>query len=248
VFGTRSAAESIDPRLVTITTPKSFEAEQYRRLRQHVESFSEERGTRVIAVTSAVVGDGKTITAINLATILARKLDRKVLLIDADLRRPMVATRLGLPPSDFGLMTALHASKRPLSDFVTQIPGTALSVLPGGMAGAEAYELLTSPRLEVLLREARAEYDFVILDTPPLVPVPDSGLLKKVIDGYIIVVGANSTPRKLLGEALGMLEPTQVMGLVWNRDEQRTLNSYYSHYRLSLRVSPNGNGNGNGKA
>lgn len=226
----------IDPRLVTLIAPKSFEAEQYRRLRQHIETVGRERALRVIAVTSPVEGDGKTVTAINLAGALARKRDRKVLLIDADLRRPAVTAKLALTSTDQGLTTALHTTKRPLADFVVPVEGSTLSVLAGGTAGAEAYELLTSPRLEELIAEARKQYDYVILDTPPIIPVPDTGLLRQVVDGYLVVVAARSTPRRLLGEALTLLQAPHVIGLIFNRDEQPLFGFYRSHYRQYLRA------------
>jgi Mrp family chromosome partitioning ATPase len=82
-----------------------------------------------------------------------------------------------------------------------------------------------------LLDQARKVYDYVVVDTPPVIPVPDGGLLHRVVDGYLVVVGARSTPRKLLGEALNLLDPAAVMGLVYNRDEQPLFGYYRSRYR-----------------
>jgi capsular exopolysaccharide synthesis family protein len=220
----------IDRHLVTLVDPSSFGAEQYRRLRQQVEIAGTQREIRVIAVTSAVVSDGKTLTAVNLAGALARQRDGNVLLIDADLRRPAVAEMLGLDSADRGLMAALKDGKGPLAKFVQSIEGTKLSVLRSEIACAETYELLTSPRLTELIKEARSQYTYVIVDTPPIIPVPDSGLLRHVVDGYIVVVSARSTPRKLVGEALNLLEPASVIGLVFNRDDRPLFGYYRSHY------------------
>jgi capsular exopolysaccharide synthesis family protein len=193
---------------------------------------------QVIAVTSAAAGDGKTVTAINLAAALARKRNRMVLLIDGDLRRPAIAWKLGLQSTDKGLTTALHATKRPLADFVEPVDGSTLSMLAGSTAASETYELLTSLRFEELISEARAQYDYVIVDTPPVVPVPDSALLSSVVDGYLVVVAGRATPRRLLGEALTLLKPTQVIGLVYNRDEKPFLGFYRSRYRQYFGKTP----------
>jgi protein-tyrosine kinase len=225
----------MDQRLVSFSEPRSFEAEQYQRLRQQIERLAGTRRLKVIAVTSAVVGDGKTFTALNLAGALARRQDQKVLIIDADLRRPSVMTGLGWDPPEQGLATALRNSNRPLREYVRPVDGTTLSVLPGEVVDSGTYELLTSPRFAALIAEARASYDYVIVDTPPVLPMPDSGLVHDVVDGYLMVVAARSTPRKLVGEALNTLEPASVIGLVYNRDDRPLFGFYSSHYRQYFR-------------
>jgi Mrp family chromosome partitioning ATPase len=115
------------------------------------------------------------------------------------------------------------------------VDGTGLSVLPGEIVTAGTYELLTSARFADLVKEARALYEYVIIDTPPVLPMPDSGLLRDVVDGYLVVVSARSTPRKLVGEALNQLEPSAVIGLVYNRDDRPVFGFYRSHYRQYFR-------------
>jgi len=219
-----------DKHLVTFTEPSSFEAEQYRRLRQRIEAAGTQRELRIIAITSAVASDGKTLTAVNLAGALARKRGSRVLLIDADLRHPSVAKTLALDSADRGLSAALQGADGPLAKFVQAVGDTTLSVLPCETACTGTYELLTSPRLTELIKEARSQYDYVIVDTSPIIPVPDSGLLRQLVDGYIVIVSARSTPRKLLGEALNLLEPASVIGLVFNRDDRPLFGYYRSHY------------------
>jgi capsular exopolysaccharide synthesis family protein len=223
--------ERCDPHLVSLKDPASFEAEQYRRLRQRLEDLRAARDARLFAVTSPVAGDGKSLTAVNLAASLAQAAKSRVLLIDADLRRPTIAGLLGLKGDrmpDFG--SALDADGGSLSDLVNPASPSGLMVLPS-RACRGAYERLRSPRLPELLQEARRHYDFVILDTPPIVPVPDSALLGKFVDGYLMVVAANRTPRKLLGEALNLLEPASVVGLIFNRDDRPLFGYYRSRYR-----------------
>jgi len=230
-----ATAIPLDKHLVTLSEPRSFEAEQYQRLRQQIERLGTGRQLRVIAVTSAVVGDGKTFTALNLAGALARPKDRKVLVIDADLRRPSVMPRLGLDPPAEGLAAALQSSNG-FQKYVRPVEGTTLSVLPGEVVTTGTYELLTSPKFGELIAQARKEYDYVIIDTPPVLPLPDSGLMRDHVDGYLVVVSAHSTPRKLVGEALNVLEPASVIGLVYNRDDRPVFGFYRSHYKQYFRA------------
>ena len=196
-----------------------------------VERLKALRDVRVIAVTSPGAGEGKTVTSINLATALACGSDSKVLLIDADLRRPNVAARLGIDDGDErGLIDVLTTDALQIGDAARKVEGSAVKVLPAGRANVPVHEILRSPRLERLLQEARQNFDFVVIDTPPLLPVFDTALLARLVDGVLIVVAANQTPRKLLGEALNLLEPTKVLGIVFNGDAQPLFGYYDSSY------------------
>src|SRR5437762_75072 len=106
-----------------------------------------------------------------------------------------------------------------------------LSVVPAGTGHGAVHQLLRSARMERLLKEARERYDFIVLDTPPLLPVFDSALLAKSVDGVLMVVSANRTPRKLLGEALNLLDPAKVLGIVFNRDARPLFGYYDAYYR-----------------
>jgi capsular exopolysaccharide synthesis family protein len=221
----------LDPRLVSLTAPASFAAEQYQGLRLTLERLGRGRGAQVIAVTSPAAGDGKTVTSINLAGTLARGSEGRVLLIDADLRRPTVASQLAIDPTAKGLTDALTDERTTLQDVTTTLEAFSLSVIPAGLARGGVHQMLRSGRLERLLQEAGERYDFVVLDTPPLLPVFDSALLAKSVDGVLMVVSANHTPRKLLGEALNLLDATKVLGIIFNRDERPLFGYYDSYYR-----------------
>jgi capsular exopolysaccharide synthesis family protein len=222
-------AKTLDPLLVSFVKPQSFEAEQYRRLRQRIEDMKGLHKLCVLAITSPVAGEGKTVTALNLAGALAQAPGAQVLLIDCDFRQPTIARRLGLDFDKGGWQGLLQAGGD-LQQFARPFR-TGLSVLCGGQSVSNTYDLLRSARLAGLLAEARRLYDFVILDTPPMIPVSDSGLLARVVDGYVVVVGANSTPRKLLAETLNLLEPESVVGLVFNRDSSPLFGYYRRQYR-----------------
>lgn len=241
------AAEStrVEEHLVSLLFPATFEAEQYRVLRHVLEQQQAASGLAVVAVTSAAVGDGKTTTAINLAGALTQAAGARVLLIDADLRRPTLAHHLGLSgPAHAqrpGLVDALVDSRFRLDDIVELRPEFNLAVVPTGLPAQAPYELLQSPRFVELLEEARRTYHYVILDTPPLVAVPDGRLISKAMDGFILVVRAHRTPRKLLEEALSLSDPQKLLGLVFNRDE-RPLSGYYRGYQVSHPLAATGTG------
>jgi capsular exopolysaccharide synthesis family protein len=210
--------QNLDPCLVSFSAPESFEAEQYRMLRYLVERLKGERGkTCIVGVTSPSAGDGKTTTVLNLAGSLAQAADVRVLLIDADLRRPAVEARLGEKPAGvLGLTDAIMRSHLRLQDITTHYHALNLTVLPAGQATTSPYEVLKSPRFGELLQEARRTYDYVVIDTPPLVPIPDCRLIGKWVDGFFVVVGAHKTPRKLVREALAVMEEEKILGLVLN--------------------------------
>jgi protein-tyrosine kinase len=221
----------IDSHLVSLTAPASFAAEQYQGLRLTVERLGRARGVKVMAITSPAAGDGKTVTAINLAGALARGGDGRVLLIDADLRRPSIARQLAMTEVSVGLADALADNRRAISSVIRRFTDFNLDVIAAGTVRTGISQALRSPRLEAFLTEARQHYAYVVLDTPPLLPVFDSALLASSVDGVLMVVSANQTPRKLLGEALNMLDPSKVLGIVFNRDERPLFGYYNSYYR-----------------
>jgi protein-tyrosine kinase len=220
--------EEMDQHLVSLVDPGSFEADQYRTLRHLVEQLDSSK--RVIAVTSALPGDGKTMTAINLAGALAHASQTRILVWDLDLRTPSVGKRLGLAVQNPGAVDLIVDPNLTINDVVRRHPQFPIWVMPGGGPLLVPYEVLKSPRLGGLLREAREQYDYVIVDTAPLTPVPDSRLIADRVDGFVMVVAAHKTPRKFLEDALNLMEPGKVMGIVFNRDDRRLYGYYGSYY------------------
>jgi len=235
-----AAAEGLDAHLVSLVTPATFEAEQYRALRHMIEELHANAGVGVVAISSPSVGDGKTTTAINLAGALAQSPDTRVLLVDADLRRPAVGEKLGLQitPSP-GLVGLLLDRTLPLSSAVRRRSPFSLDILPAGDTPAAPYEVLRSPRFADLMKDARSYYNYVIVDTPPLVGVPDCRVVASVVDGFVIVVAAHRTPKRLVEDALSVVESGKIIGLLYNRDD-RPLSGYYQ--RAYAGQSANGNG------
>jgi len=219
-----------DEHLVSLLVPNSIEGEQYRALRHQIEQRHKDDGLTVVAISSPTPADGKTTTAINLAGALAQDPQARVLLVDGDLRVPSVSEQLGLGEvAGPGLVEAILDPGRSLDDVVRDLPLFNLSVLPAGRSPSAPYEVLKSPRLGDLFQEARRRFDYILVDTPPIVPVPDCRVISKWVDGFMVVVAAHKTPRRLLQEALNVTEPGKLMGLVFNRDE-RLLTRAYGYY------------------
>jgi receptor protein-tyrosine kinase len=231
--------DGVDPHLVSLLTPTTFESEQYRVLRHLVEQGHQEASLQVIGVTSPGVGDGKTTTAINLAGALSQAPDVRVLLVEADLRRPHLAASLGLPSAGTkGVVDLVLNADLPFEAAVVRLPQYNLAVLPAGRPSPSSYEMLKSPRLSWVFQEAKNRFDYLVVDTSPVIPLPDYRLLQKWLDGCILVVHAHRTSRKGVEESLEVIGPSKLLGLVFNADEQ-TAARYSSYY------SPvNGNGAG----
>jgi capsular exopolysaccharide synthesis family protein len=228
------------PQLVSLVAPGSMEADQYRGLRHTVEQLRRDGGHQVFAITSAGVGDGKSITTLNLAAALAQSRDTRVLVIDADLHRPSIATYLGIDVAGApGLAGAIEQESRSLASVAANVGELDFAVVPAGASSTGAYELLNSPRLHALVAEARNSFDYILVDTPPLLPLPDCRVIARWVDGFLIVVTAHRTPRRALADALDLLPPAQVFGLVFNGDD-RPLSpgaGYYSYYAASVTPS-----------
>src|SRR6478752_7654405 len=171
---------SIDRRLVTLTATASMEAEQYQALRLKLEHLQRERNIHVIGVTSPGARDGKTVTAINLAAALSEGSNARVLLIEADLRRPAVSRYLGLRDvSKPGLAELVLDEKLQLPDAIERHEHVAFDTMVAGAADTPVHQIFRMPRLQALLTELRQRYDFVIIDTPPVGPVSDCALLAR---------------------------------------------------------------------
>jgi len=217
--------------IVSLLACESFEANKYKVLRHRLEETRPNGGRGVIVVTSPGAGEGKTTTAINLAGTLSQSKGTRVLLVDADLRLPDVAAQLGLRDAGLpGLADALVDPRLPIDAVMCRRPPFNLSLLTSGRHLSAPYEALRSPRLREILEQARRAYDYVIVDTPPVLPVPDCRVVARWADSLLLVVSAHRTPRRFLEEALNALDPDKIAGLVFNSvDPPRP--GPYAYYR-----------------
>jgi Mrp family chromosome partitioning ATPase len=218
---TPSVRSECDARLVSLLQPDSSEAEQFRCLRYSLLRTLTGGKCNIIAVSSPGNGNGKTTTAINLAVALEEPGIFRVLLVDADLRTAAIADRLALASvKDDGLDTALANWSLGLRDIVRRFPQPyGFGVLPTAPRPDIAGRLIASPRFGMLLEEARQQYDFVVVDTPPLVPAADCRAMAPWIDGFVVVVAAHETPRRVLEEGLNAMRQDQILGLVFSGDD-----------------------------
>jgi capsular exopolysaccharide synthesis family protein len=223
----------IDRHLVSVTAPASMEAEQYQTLRLKIERFQRERDLRVVAITSPGARDGKSVTAINLAASLAHGANARVRSSRADNRRPAMSRYLGLngAAAEKSLSKVLSTEGGTLQDGVQRFDSPRFDMMLAGTPDVPVAELLRSPRVASLLNEAREQYDYVLIDTPPLGPVSDCALLARWVDGLILVVAAHKTPRKMLEASLNQLDAASVLGIVFNGDDRPLFGYRHSYYR-----------------
>ena len=201
--------------------------EQCRRVAAVLHHAQAERGIRSVMVGSAVAAEGKTLTATNLALTLSHSFDRRVLLMDADLRRPSVHEMFGLP-NDRGLGDSLRA----LSG--GRLPVHAVSrnlwVLTAGQPTSDPMGALVSDMMKQLLADAMEQFDWVIVDTPPVALIPDANLLAGMIDKALLVISASTTPYPLVKRAAAAIGAERILGVILNRDERGVLAHEYGHY------------------
>jgi capsular exopolysaccharide synthesis family protein len=203
--------------------------EAFRLLRTNLQFIDIDQRARVLVVTSAVPGEGKTMTSTNLAVALAQT-GRTVLIIDADLRRPRVASTLGVDPA-IGLTTAL-VGKTQIEDAIQVHEPSGLHVLASGAKPPNPTEILQSRVTHDLIRRLRQSYDMIIIDAPPLLPVADASVLSNLADGSILVIRHGQTTRDQVTEAVNRVNQVggKLYGVVVNMVAKRAIGSYYYYY------------------
>lgn len=203
--------------------------EQFKALRAKFEYQVEKRNCKVVAVTSAVAEEGKTLTSANLAANLASIGRKKVLLVDTDMRKSDIAKNFGV------------RSKPGLKEFLTgsatfeeiifsddSIPG--LRIISAGDKGAVPAELLAGDKFRAFLNEMRNRFDVVLLDTPPILPVADTLSLRDQVDGFIFIFRIGFTPYVMLRQALEEIEREKILGVVLNGVELQKYRYYQRYY------------------
>lgn len=213
-----ASSNAVDRRVVTLTAPASAAAEQYRTLYYRLERMREQRPMKVVALTSAMPGEGKTVTSVNLALAAARaNPERRILLVDADLRRGQVAPTLGMRNKQ-GLAELL-AGECDVRDVVRRFNATKLAVIPAGSTPEESTQVLASARMKQFLKAVREGFDEVYVDLPPTLPFADAAILGHQMDGVLMVIRANVTPSKVVNQAVEQLAGAALVGCVLNGAE-----------------------------
>jgi capsular exopolysaccharide synthesis family protein len=218
---------AIASRLVVGPSPNHTVVEQFRHLAASLHHAQLRTGTKTVMVTSAVEAEGKTTTSVNLALTFSHSHRRRVLLVDADLRRPSIHTLFQLSNHE-GLTDALKVVT-PEAPLPLHKISPTLTVLTAGAPTADPMSVLVSEMMKEFMREAADQYDWVILDTPPVALLSDANLLAAMIDAAIIVVGANTTPYPLVRRAVEAIGPSKVLGTVLNRARRPGIGARYRY-------------------
>ena len=228
-----SVFERIDHKLAEkVVADRNISAmsrEQYRRLAAVLHDAQTQSKMNVIMIASALSGEGKTLTASNLALTLSESYQKRVLLIDADLRKPTLHQVFKIE-STLGLTDGLVAGAE--SKLTVHQVSQRLSVLPAGRPTTDPMAGLISDRMRQLIDEAREAFDWVIVDTPPVVLLPDANLLAAMVDATVLVVRAESTPHRLVKRAVDALGAQRIIGTVLNQATAPPGERYgaYSYY------------------
>ena len=223
----------LDPRLVTLLEPQSITAELFKLLRAKIFCESQVCQGRTIMIASGQPLDGKSLVAANLALSIAQGIGQFVLLIDCDLRQPCGHLLFGLNPHQ-GLSEYLQNGTS-VGPYLLKTPVPRLSLLPAGKPPSNPTDLLSSEKMHQLIEELRNRYHdrFIILDTPPACLAAETNFLSTLVDGILLVVRSNRTPKPLIMKTLNNIGRDKVLGVIFNasKEAQRDHRHYSRYYQ-----------------
>jgi capsular exopolysaccharide synthesis family protein len=220
----------VEPHLIAVSQPRSAYTEQFRGLRTKILEAGERLQMRAFVITSAGIAEGKTLTALNLAWLLAQTEGIRALVIDSDLRRPCATDYLGID-APLGLSEVL-GGQISLEDAIVRLEPSGLHLLPGGRPRDDVAELLSGPSYARILSEVRRMFDYIIIDAPPLGIFTDANVLMSRADGGLLVVRAGKTRYATVDKLLDQMPRERLLGVVLNRtEEQPDAASYYYQHR-----------------
>ena len=216
--------------IISYSQPKSIIAEEFRAIRTNIQYSNLDKNIKTIAITSTTKNEGKTTVTTNLAVNFSRIENKKVLIVDCDLRNPSVYKEFGISNSN-GLTDLLIEDKN-ISDYIKSTDIDNLDILTAGPVPPNPSEMLASNKMRKLIESISEEYDYVFLDTPPIGMVTDAGILASFIDGTVIVVrsefidikGLQDTKKKLVSVN------ANILGVVLNGKKAEKDSYYYSYY------------------
>jgi len=203
-------------------------AEQYKNFCSRFEFSVEKRDCKIIAITSAVAGEGKTVSTVNLAVDLASTGRKKVLLVDLDLRKSDLAKGLRFPSTP-GLVELLTGTAS-LNEVLRHVGEQGLHVIPSGRRVSASWEMIAGERFRILLEELRDQYNIILLDTPPMAPVSDTLVMRELVDGVVLVYRLGYTPHTLFRQALEDIGEKKLLGVLLNGVEQQSERYYRKYY------------------
>lgn len=212
-------------RLVAVTEPQSLAAEKFRFLGVRLRQLQKTRTLKKILVTSTIPEEGKSMVSANLATVLHRK--QRVLLIDGDLRRPVLAKQFGLGRLP-GIAEWLQGNRRELTN-IYQLDPMGIWLFPAGDPPANPLELMSSASLSELMKKLSELFDWIIVDSPPLLPLADTTVWSRVTDGTLLVARVGKTEKAQLLRGLDVVKKSDLIGVVLNSSTHSD-HDYYQRY------------------
>ncbi|OGW86074.1 MAG: hypothetical protein A3C35_04100 [Omnitrophica bacterium RIFCSPHIGHO2_02_FULL_46_11] len=220
-----------DTRIVTYHYPTSVLTEQYRMLSHNLKTQLDKEGAKVLLVSSSIHGEGKTVTATNLALALTEIGNSKVALIDADLRRGKVGEYLGLEKKLPGLSTFL-ANGLNVKQAMVRNSIENLVIMPSGEVTNNPTSLLGSQKFRVMIAELRNHFDYILVDSPPIMSVADAGILGRDTDGLLMIIQAGRTPKSVIAHANILFKQAgiKMLGYVLTNVEFQSSDYRYYYY------------------
>jgi len=226
-FGSLPLVLPPNNRLVSVTEKDSLAAEKFRFLAVRLRQMQQTRSLKKLLITSTIPEEGKSMLAANLACTLARR--KRTLLLDGDLRRPTVATQLGLGPAP-GLSECLQNNARLIAS-VYRVDALGLWVLPAGSTAQNPLELLQSGRLLPIMDQLTEWFEWIVIDSPPILPLADTTIWARLADGILLVTRQGKTEKKQLQRGLEALENGKLLGAIVNSSINTAHSDYYQRYQ-----------------
>jgi capsular exopolysaccharide synthesis family protein len=214
-------------RLVYFSEPDSLAAEKFRFLGVRLRQMQQARPLKKVLITSTIPEEGKSLVSANLAGVLARR-KQKVLLIEGDMRRPTLAQQFGLGRMA-GLAEWLQSGAQTASN-IYRLGGPGLWLMPAGDPPANPLELMQSGRLSQLMSQLSSQFDWIVVDSPPLLPLADTTVWARLTDGLLLVTREGKTEKKQLQRGLDAVKNLPLLGVVLNGCSRSDHENYYQRY------------------
>jgi capsular exopolysaccharide synthesis family protein len=222
-----SVAVPTDSRLVSIEKEESLGAEKFRFLAVRLRHIRQTRPLKKVLITSTIPQEGKSTVAANLACTLARRKQQRTLLLEGDLRRPTVAARFGLGRVA-GLSEWFHGEGTAMN--IYHLESLNLWVLPAGNAAENPLELMQSGKLGSLMERLTEWFDWIVIDSPPVLPLADTSVWARLADGILLVTRPGVTEKHQLERGLATLEKSKLLGALMNSSTDASHSDYYQRY------------------
>jgi capsular exopolysaccharide synthesis family protein len=225
---TLNSAIAPESHLTAALQPWSLAAEKFRLLALRLRQLQQRRRLKKLLITSTVPEEGKSFVSANLSITMARKREQRVLLIEGDLRRPALAANLGIGNHP-GLSECLLAGRR-FSSAVHYLEDLGFWFLPAGQPPEHPVEVMQSGRLDESLEALCSSFDWIVIDSPPLIPLADTSVWSRLVDGTLLITRQGKTRKRELKRGIEMLDRSSILGVVINDASSADQNHYYARY------------------